>query len=117
MHLLHLHLALYDTPWVKRALQADRLRSTAQVETLDLQDAFRTAYDLDGRGILLGGLPGCGKSTLVTSFLGTPGAELLADNIVLHDLGVPVSVDGKDAWTTTGVSTNLIEASWLALVN
>ena len=40
---------------------------------------------LDGRGVLLGGLPGCGKSTLVTSFLGTPGAELLADNIVLHD--------------------------------
>lgn len=27
------------------------------------------------------------------------------------------SVDGKDAWTTTGVSTNLIEASWLALVD
>jgi 2-isopropylmalate synthase len=27
------------------------------------------------------------------------------------------SVDGKDEWTTTGVSTNLIEASWLALVD
>jgi hypothetical protein len=42
---------------------------------------------VDGRGLLLGGLPGCGKSTLVTSLLGTPGAELLADNIVLHDGG------------------------------
>jgi 2-isopropylmalate synthase len=27
------------------------------------------------------------------------------------------SVDGKDEWTTTGVSTNLVEASWLALVD
>jgi 2-isopropylmalate synthase len=27
------------------------------------------------------------------------------------------SKDSKDAWTTTGVSTNLIEASWLALVD
>jgi 2-isopropylmalate synthase len=27
------------------------------------------------------------------------------------------SMDGKDEWTTTGVSTNLIEASWLALVD
>jgi len=27
------------------------------------------------------------------------------------------SLDGKNSWTTTGVSTNLIEASWLALVD
>jgi 2-isopropylmalate synthase len=27
------------------------------------------------------------------------------------------STDGKDEWTTTGVSTNLIEASWFALVD
>lgn len=40
---------------------------------------------LGGRGLLLGGLPGCGKSTLATSLLGTPDAELLSDNIVLHD--------------------------------
>src|SRR5262245_60527259 len=38
-----------------------------------------------GRGLLLGGLPGCGKSTLATSLLGVPGAELLSDNVVLHD--------------------------------
>ena len=47
------------------------------------------AVALDGRALLLAGLPGCGKSTLATAFLGTPGAELLADNIVLHD-GVQV---------------------------
>src|SRR5204863_4425714 len=40
---------------------------------------------LDGRGLLLAGLPGCGKSTLAASFLGSPGVELLADNVVLHD--------------------------------
>jgi hypothetical protein len=40
---------------------------------------------LGGRGLLLAGLPGCGKSTLATAFLGVPGAELLADNLVLHD--------------------------------
>jgi len=40
---------------------------------------------LDGRGLLLGGLPGCGKSTLATALLGLPGAELLSDNVVLHD--------------------------------
>jgi hypothetical protein len=40
---------------------------------------------LDGRGLLLAGLPGCGKSTLATSLLGTAGSELLADNIMLHD--------------------------------
>jgi len=40
---------------------------------------------VDGRGLLLGGLPGCGKSTVATAFLGTPGAELLSDNVVLHD--------------------------------
>jgi hypothetical protein len=38
-----------------------------------------------GRGLLLAGLPGCGKSTLATSFFGVPDAELLADNVVLHD--------------------------------
>jgi 2-isopropylmalate synthase len=27
------------------------------------------------------------------------------------------SRDPKESWTTTGVSTNLIEASWLALVD
>jgi hypothetical protein len=43
------------------------------------------AVALDGRALLLGGLPGCGKSTLATSFLGTPGADLLSDNVVLHD--------------------------------
>lgn len=40
---------------------------------------------VDGRGLLLAGLPGCGKSTLTLSFLGEPGAEILSDNIVLHD--------------------------------
>jgi hypothetical protein len=40
---------------------------------------------LGGRGLLLAGLPGCGKSTLATAFLGAPDAELLADNLVLHD--------------------------------
>jgi hypothetical protein len=40
---------------------------------------------LGGRGLLLAGLPGCGKSTLATAFLGAPDAELLADNLVLYD--------------------------------
>jgi hypothetical protein len=40
---------------------------------------------LDGRALLLGGLPGCGKSTVATALLGVPGAELLSDNVVLHD--------------------------------
>jgi len=40
---------------------------------------------VNGRGLLLGGLPGCGKSTLATAFLGAPDAELLSDNVVLHD--------------------------------
>jgi hypothetical protein len=43
------------------------------------------AVALDGRALLFGGLPGCGKSTLATSFPGAPGAELLSDNVVLHD--------------------------------
>jgi len=38
-----------------------------------------------GRAILLGGLPGAGKSTLAAAFLGMHDAELLADNVVLHD--------------------------------
>src|SRR5262249_54507664 len=40
---------------------------------------------LGGRGLVLAGLPGCGKSTLATALLGVPGAELLSDNVVLHD--------------------------------
>ena len=40
---------------------------------------------LGGRALLLGGLPGCGKSTLATALLAAPGAELLSDNVVLHD--------------------------------
>jgi hypothetical protein len=43
------------------------------------------AVAIDGRGLLLAGLPGCGKSTLAASFLGAPRAELLSDNVVLHD--------------------------------
>jgi len=43
------------------------------------------AIALGGRALLLGGLPGCGKSTLATSFLGAADAELLSDNVVLHD--------------------------------
>ena len=27
------------------------------------------------------------------------------------------STDGRDVWTTVGVSTDLIEASWIALVD
>ncbi|TMA35622.1 MAG: hypothetical protein E6J75_05270 [Deltaproteobacteria bacterium] len=40
---------------------------------------------IDGRALVLAGLPGAGKSTLATSLLAVPGAELLADNVVLHD--------------------------------
>jgi hypothetical protein len=40
---------------------------------------------LDGRAVVLAGLPGAGKSTLAMALLATPGAELLADNVVLHD--------------------------------
>lgn len=41
---------------------------------------------LDGRGLLLAGLPGSGKSTLATA-LAADGLELLSDNVVLHDGG------------------------------
>ncbi|TMA47197.1 MAG: hypothetical protein E6J83_05135, partial [Deltaproteobacteria bacterium] len=40
---------------------------------------------IDGRALVLAGLPGAGKSTLATSLLAVPGAELLADNVLLHD--------------------------------
>ena len=40
---------------------------------------------MDGRALVLAGLPGAGKSTLAASLLTVPGAELLADNVVLHD--------------------------------
>jgi len=40
---------------------------------------------IDGRALVIAGLSGAGKSTLATSMLAVPGAELLADNIVLHD--------------------------------
>src|SRR5438094_200705 len=40
---------------------------------------------IGGRALVLAGLPGAGKSTLATSLLAVPGAELLADNVVLHD--------------------------------
>jgi hypothetical protein len=43
------------------------------------------AVAIDGRALLLAGLPGCGKSTLAGTLLGAPGVELLSDNIVLHD--------------------------------
>jgi hypothetical protein len=40
---------------------------------------------LHGQGLLLAGLPGAGKSTVAAAFLGVAGAELLSDNVVLHD--------------------------------
>lgn len=40
---------------------------------------------LHGQGVLLAGLAGAGKSTITANFLGVPGAELLSDNVVLHD--------------------------------
>jgi hypothetical protein len=40
---------------------------------------------LHGQGLLLAGLPGAGKSTIAAAFLGVGGAELLSDNVVLHD--------------------------------
>ncbi len=43
------------------------------------------AVVLDGKAILLAGLPGSGKSTVAVSFLNVPEAALLSDNIVLHD--------------------------------
>jgi len=49
---LHLHLSLYGTPWVQRALQADCLGPTAQEQTLDLQGPLWAAYDLDGGAVL-----------------------------------------------------------------
>src|SRR5262249_18520050 len=52
LQLLHLYLTLYDTLRVKRAMQAERLRSAVQVETLDLEDAFRATPDLDRCGVL-----------------------------------------------------------------
>ena len=47
MQLLHLHLALYDTPWVKRALQADRLRYCSKGEFMDLRMFFHKVRKLE----------------------------------------------------------------------
>ncbi len=43
------------------------------------------AVELDGRGVVLCGLPGCGKSTLSLALLALPGARLLSDNIIFFD--------------------------------
>ena len=51
LKLLYPHLALHRPPWIKRALQVDRLRPVAQVETLNLEETFRAVHDLDGCGI------------------------------------------------------------------
>jgi hypothetical protein len=45
------------------------------------------AIVVNGQALVLGGLPGAGKSTLVASFLAVPGAELLSDNVVLYGGG------------------------------
>jgi hypothetical protein len=43
------------------------------------------AVDLAGTGIVLCGLPGCGKSTLSLALLSLPEARLLSDNIIFFD--------------------------------
>lgn len=43
------------------------------------------AVDLGGTGVVLCGLPGCGKSTLSLALLSLPEARLLSDNIVFFD--------------------------------
>ena len=55
-------------------------------------EAARAAHPLHAAGVVLGeraivlaGLPGVGKSSLVLGLLGTTGAELLSDNVILHD--------------------------------
>jgi hypothetical protein len=101
------HYAVDPVGWrrtVKRALRGRRLAGLrrARMSTLTYYAIYYAvwwhleaqglahplhagAVAIDGRGLLLAGLPGCGKSTLAASFLGTPGVELLADNVVLHD--------------------------------
>jgi hypothetical protein len=43
------------------------------------------AVDLAGTGVILCGLPGCGKSTLSLALLSLPGTRLLSDNIIFYD--------------------------------
>jgi hypothetical protein len=101
------HFSLDATPWRERAKRIVRWRRIpalrrSRLSTLTYYAVYYPAWwhleargaahplhaagvALDGRALVLAGLPGCGKSTLATSFLGAPGAELLADNLVLHD--------------------------------
>ena len=101
------HFALGAPGWrgsVKRALasrQVARLRH-ARFSTLAYYsvyypvwwhlEAARAAHPLHaagvvvgGRALVLAGLPGAGKSSLVLGLLAGGGAELMSDNVVLHD--------------------------------
>jgi hypothetical protein len=104
---LRFHFTLGATGWRETAKRALRWRRVARLRrnwlsTLTYYAVYYPAWwhleargaahplhaagvALDGHGLLLAGLPGSGKSTLATSFLGTPGAELLSDNVLLHD--------------------------------
>ncbi|MGH7827788.1 MAG: hypothetical protein ACREQ7_21765 [Candidatus Binatia bacterium] len=42
------------------------------------------AVEVAGTGVVLCGLPGCGKSTLSLALLGLPGSRLLSDNIIFY---------------------------------
>ena len=43
------------------------------------------ALDLNGTGLVLCGLPGCGKTTLSLALLALPDAHLISDNIIFFD--------------------------------
>lgn len=56
-----------------------------RLERRGLFPLHAAAVDLGGKGVVLCGLPGCGKSTLSLALLALPEARLLSDNIIFFD--------------------------------
>lgn len=56
-----------------------------RLERRGLFPLHAAAVDLGGVGVVLCGLPGCGKSTLSLALLAVPEARLLSDNIIFFE--------------------------------
>ena len=56
-----------------------------QLERKNIFPLHASAVMTSGRGVLMPGLPGVGKSTLCLAFMSTEKAKFLSDNIVLYD--------------------------------